>query len=78
MRGLRRRFGRSMRGELTFAEEYIHDHGEIAGAALVAGLGALIGGDFSAAAAGAGGVIGAVGGAAAGLALRRKRRAGAR
>lgn len=71
MRALRRKYGRSFRSELTFAEEYLHEHAEVVGAGVGGGLGSILSG-------GAGGAIGAAVGAmvggAAGVALKRKHR----
>jgi hypothetical protein len=82
-RALRRRYGRSVQPahwydhtiaeDVTYAEEYIHNHGDIVGAAAGALVGAIAGG-------GTGGAIGtAVGGLIGGgaaVALRRARRNG--
>ena len=75
---LRKRYGRShaevvarMREELTFAEEYLDQHSNIAGAAVGALLGVLVGGAPGGA---VGTAIGGVLGAGLGTALRRERR----
>ena len=78
MRALRRRYGRSrsftrvVRDDLTFAEEYAHNHADIVGASAGALVGAAIaGGVGSAVGAAAGGLVGA----GVGVALKRKQRA---
>jgi outer membrane lipoprotein SlyB len=70
-RALRRRYGRSFREDISFAEEYLHEHAQLAGAAVGAGLGAVISGGP---AAGVGGALGAVAGGALGTHLKRRRR----
>ena len=71
-RSLRRRYGHSFRGDISFAEEFVHEHGELLGAGLGGGLGAMVSG-------GAGSAVGAAAGAmvggAIGVHLKRRRRA---
>ncbi len=81
-RALRRRYGRAQGArwydhtiaeDVTYVEEYVHNHGDIVGAAAGALVGAVIGG-------GTGGAVGASIGALAGggvaVALKRIRRDG--
>jgi uncharacterized protein YcfJ len=77
---LRKRYGRShaeviarMREDLTFAEEYLDQHSNIAGAAIGALAGAILGGAPGGA---VGTAIGGVLGAGLGIAMRRERREG--
>jgi outer membrane lipoprotein SlyB len=69
---LRRHYGHhSIREDISFAEEYLHEHAEVVGAGVGGGLGAVVSGGAGSA---AGAAIGAMVGGALGVHLKRRRR----
>jgi outer membrane lipoprotein SlyB len=73
---LARRYGRSFASvvahDITFAEEYIHEHADVVGAGMGAAVGALLSSSGTGSAIGA--AIGAMAGGGVGVALKRAHR----